>query len=361
MIPKKLVTAGIIIAILGGLLYFGGVFGPMTLVVTPVKVQLFVAHGGEQLYVATTEGCPHIISPEQVTINSTLDVKFSLMASNDNLVPIANDGYFQVNHYHFRVAINGVLTDSMEFPASDTKYSKYYEPPIVLDGIAQDFNLQEYDVSQGDNITISAQVSYHSVHQEYIGDTGIPILYTEDREFDQGSYLFDIPVIGGGDDDDDHGDDDDVPTGNTWIITVKETSYSGDIIGGATVTVNGASQITGADGKTTFSNLPTGTASATVTVSGFDTKIITTKFNGATGTNEDTAVMIKSSPGPGPGGDEYAWTTMGYFAVLIGIIAAAVVYAVAPLPPKVKGFVAIALAFGGLILAHLINTGAVTI
>jgi len=56
---------------------------------------------------------------------------------------------------------------------------------------------------------------------------------------------------------------------------------------------------------------------------------------------------------------EYEWTDYGYMAALGGIILAAVVFAVVPTPPKIKGFIAIAAALGGFVIAHLLNTGVI--
>jgi PKD repeat protein len=55
--------------------------------------------------------------------------------------------------------------------------------------------------------------------------------------------------------------------------------------------------------------------------------------------------------------EEYTWVTMGYLALLGGIIAGVLIYAFAPIPPKFKAFLALAIAMGGIILAHLYNTG----
>jgi uncharacterized membrane-anchored protein len=59
--------------------------------------------------------------------------------------------------------------------------------------------------------------------------------------------------------------------------------------------------------------------------------------------------------------DTYAWTTYGIMAVLGGIIAAVLVFALAPVPPKYKAFVAITIALVGLVIAHLINIGGIVI
>lgn len=327
-IPYKWIAIGIAAILCIGILGMV-VWNPATVIATPEKVNLFVTHGSEELYVASTLGCPRIVTPSVLTPNSTLDVKYSLMVSDEKLTPIANDGYFQINEYHYLIAINGVVKDSKEYLGSETKYSKSYEAPIQLNGASEDFELPDYGASPGDNITISAQVSYHSVHQEYIGDTGIPIEFSEDRTFDQGLYRTSIP--GGDDDDDDQDDDgkDNTTAGCTWTITAKKNSYSGAVIPGATVIVNGITQTTGADGKTTFTGLPSGPNTATVSATGYVTTTITTTFASPTGVNEDTAVMAVSSgtggddDGHGTGGnetEEFDWMPTAILGAIGGVV-----------------------------------------
>jgi len=67
-----------------------------------------------------------------------------------------------------------------------------------------------------------------------------------------------------------------------------------------------------------------------------------------------------TDPTDGPGGDSvYTWTDYGYLAALGGVIAAVLLFAIIPAPPKIKGFLAIAIALAGLVIAHLFNTGVI--
>lgn len=71
-----------------------------------------------------------------------------------------------------------------------------------------------------------------------------------------------------------------------WIIIVKDTSYSGELLPGASVTVNGETKTTGDDGSVTFTVSPT-SQMATVKKSGYTTLTETTRFSaaGMTGTS----------------------------------------------------------------------------
>jgi hypothetical protein len=160
----------------------------------------------------------------------------------------------------------------------------------------------------------------------------------------------------------------------TPIGTFSNATISGKIMKTGTTepVMNAIITFTGTPGSFTTLTLTDGTYSIMVPTGSYTISAIAQGFNATYYTSNPLAVIsgdVKTGINmqmsgyvpPEPEPDGYVWTTYGIVAVLGGIIAAVLVFALAPVPPKYKAFIAIAIALAGLVIAHLINIGGIVI
>jgi hypothetical protein len=143
-------------------------------------------------------------------------------------------------------------------------------------------------------------------------------------------------------------------------------------IGSSEPIMNAVITFTGTPGTFTSLSLTDGTYSIVVPAGSYTISATAQGFNATYYTGNPLVVApndVKTNINlqmsgyvpPEPPTPGYEWTTYGTMAAIGGLISAVLVFAFVPAPPKIKGFVAIAIALGALIIAHLINIGGIVI
>lgn len=152
-------------------------------------------------------------------------------------------------------------------------------------------------------------------------------------------------------------------TTGTASITIKDGD--GALMPGATAVLSGngisLTRITAAGGVATFADIEQGTYDYTITKDGFTTysNTITIIANQTTSITVNMAVVGSGSGSSTTTTTDYVWSDYGYIAVLGGIILAALIFALAPMPPKIRGYIAVLVSLMGIVIAHLLNTGVI--
>jgi len=337
LIPKKgllgVIAIIVIIALLGGYLQPLQLHGE-----TQTEFFMISSPSDNTYYTASIVGTALIRDITEVPSDGTLNLQYFIACIDESITPTFVGSWIVGNFHGSLLVRQGTLTlQSYDF-ISGVEFTEHGQGDYIDD---RTINIADYGVSDGEQLTF--QYSLYATSW----DKANPQYNDEMNRADFGIITIDIIEAVAVDTIIDP--DTDTTTGTATIIVKAD----GVLQSGSTVTLNGVTRVTAAGGTATFTELPQGSYTYLVEKDGYgDIEGTITITSGQT-----TTITVDLVDGSTPDPDGYTWSDYGYIAALGGIIAAAVIFAIVPAPPKIKGFLSIAIALGGFVVAHLFNTG----